>query len=253
MWFGTEAGLAKFDGRRTQTINDPALPTGRVLALQSDQDGSLWIGTEAGATRYTANGFEALKETGGQTISAIIAPEPRHTFISSEQGQVFEATVKTVTETAGSSDILSRNEKPTAVTRDVINTRQLLSTALQSTDHDHPGPLAITSLAFTGNHLFVGTLGRGVIRIDDGNPKETQMRPLAYFVNALLNDSNGDLWVGSRSKKEEAGVLVGKEPSQLSCRRYNRSSRRVVINWRRDVDWNRQQMSLSFPSSELNA
>jgi len=216
MWFGTEAGLAKFDGRRTQTINDPALPTGRVLALQSDQDGSLWIGTEGGATRYTANGFEALKETAGQTISAIIAPEPHHTFISTEQGQVFEATVKTVTETAGSNDILSRNEKPTVVTRDVISTRQLLSTPLQSTDHDHPGPLAITSLALTGNHLIVGTLGRGVMRIDDGNVKEIQMRPLTYFVNALLNDSDGDLWVGARSKKEEPGVLVGKEPLQLS-------------------------------------
>jgi len=32
MWFGTETGLAKFDGRRTQTINDPALPaTKRAL------------------------------------------------------------------------------------------------------------------------------------------------------------------------------------------------------------------------------
>ena len=49
MWFGTEAGLAKFDGRRTQAITDADLPTGRVLALQSDQDGSLWIGTAAGA------------------------------------------------------------------------------------------------------------------------------------------------------------------------------------------------------------
>ena len=211
MWFGTEAGLAKFDGRRTQTINDPALPTGRVLALQSDQDGALWIGTEGGATRYTPNGFEALKETAGQTISAIITPETRHAFISTEQGQVFEATVKTVTETAGSSDILSRNEKPTVVTRDVINARQLLSSPLQSTDHDHPGPLAITSVALTGNHLFVGTLGRGVMRIEDGNAKEIQMRPLAYFVNALLNDSSGNLWAGVQSRHrrcENARPLV---------------------------------------------
>ena len=55
MWFGTEAGLAKFDGRRTQTINDPALPSGRVLALQTDQDGGLWVGTEAGAARLSGN------------------------------------------------------------------------------------------------------------------------------------------------------------------------------------------------------
>jgi ligand-binding sensor domain-containing protein len=53
------------------------------------------------------------------------------------------------------------------------------------------------------------------MRIEDGNAK-IQMRPLAYFVNALLNDSNGDLWAGARSKKEEPGVLAGKEPSPLS-------------------------------------
>src|SRR5450432_4018968 len=52
MWFATEAGLAKFDGRRTQTITDPNLPVGRVLALKMDADGALWIGTENGATRY---------------------------------------------------------------------------------------------------------------------------------------------------------------------------------------------------------
>src|SRR5512145_449841 len=43
MWFGTETGLAKFDGRRTQTINDPALPRGRILALHVDRDGAMWI------------------------------------------------------------------------------------------------------------------------------------------------------------------------------------------------------------------
>jgi len=51
MWFGTEAGLAKFDGRRTQTVTESVLPAGRILALQSDQDGALWIGTETGAVR----------------------------------------------------------------------------------------------------------------------------------------------------------------------------------------------------------
>ena len=36
LWFGTDGGLARYDGRRTQTINAAGLPTGRVLALQAD-------------------------------------------------------------------------------------------------------------------------------------------------------------------------------------------------------------------------
>src|SRR2546430_17385155 len=42
MWFGTETGLAKFDGRRTQTMTEGGLPAGRILALQSDKDRALW-------------------------------------------------------------------------------------------------------------------------------------------------------------------------------------------------------------------
>src|ERR1700730_2832330 len=58
MWFGTEAGLAKFDGRRTQAVTDPELPNGRVLALQIDQDGALWIGTDNGAAHLANGKFE---------------------------------------------------------------------------------------------------------------------------------------------------------------------------------------------------
>jgi len=54
MWFGTEAGLAKFDGRRILAINDSSLPAGRVLALQADENGALWVGTESGAARFSA-------------------------------------------------------------------------------------------------------------------------------------------------------------------------------------------------------
>jgi signal transduction histidine kinase/ligand-binding sensor domain-containing protein len=215
MWFGTEAGLAKFDGRRTQTINDPALPAGRVLALQTDSDGGLWIGTEAGASRYTSNGFELVKETSGQTVSCIISPEPRRVIISTEQGQIFESRVLIVNTTAVASGIAESQERSTG-TREVIDTKSLLRQPLESVDHDHPGPLVITSLSWANNRLFAGTLSRGVVEILDGGAKDPQMRPIAYFVNALALDSSGKLWVGARSKKEEPGALSGELPSELN-------------------------------------
>ena len=216
MWFGTEAGLAKFDGRRTQTINDPALPAGRVLALQSDLDGSLWIGTEAGASRFTSNGFQAIKETAGQSISSILAPEERRVFMSSEQGRIFECRVNVVNTTAEASEIGSKSRERSTGTREVLDIRPLLRQPLESTDREHPGALVITSLAWSNNRLLAGTLSRGVIEIQDGNAKETQMRPPVFFVNALMRNMDGKLWVGARSKKEEPGVLSGKEPAELS-------------------------------------
>src|SRR5262245_43743079 len=34
LWFATDGGLAKYDGRRIQAVTDDALPAGRVLALK---------------------------------------------------------------------------------------------------------------------------------------------------------------------------------------------------------------------------
>src|SRR5438477_9428489 len=55
MWFGTDSGLAKYDGRRTQTIAVEGLSGKRVLALKLDAGGTLWVGTEDGAG-WLANG-----------------------------------------------------------------------------------------------------------------------------------------------------------------------------------------------------
>ncbi len=213
MWFGTEAGLAKFDGRRTQTINDPTLPAGRVLALQTDEDDALWVGTEAGAARLSAGQFETVKETAGQTISAIVIREPGIAVMTTEQGRVFECRVKVVTVSTDASR--SRFTEGTIETHTVLETRSLLNQPLESADREHPGPLAITSLTWANNRLLIGTLSRGVLEVSEGVAKEVQMRPLTYFVNALERDKNGTLWVGARSKKEEPGTLSGSGPSNL--------------------------------------
>jgi len=118
MWFGTEAGLARFDGRRTQTVNDPALPTGRVLSLETDQDGALWIGTESGAARLMNGSFQTIGQTIGQSISSIIAPEAKRVLIATEQGQIFECRTGQ---------------------ENTIDVQTLLSTPLQSADRDRPG------------------------------------------------------------------------------------------------------------------
>jgi signal transduction histidine kinase/ligand-binding sensor domain-containing protein len=215
MWFGTEAGLAKFDGRRTQTVNDPGLPPGRVLALQTDQSGALWVGTEAGAARYNAGEFELIKETSGQSISSIIAPEANRVVMSTEQGQVFECRTTVVITTTAVSSIRTRSETGPTGSRTVIDTRMLLAQPLESADKDHPGPLPITSLVSANHRLFIGTSSRGVLEVEGRVAREPPMRPIAYFVNALELDQNGNLWVGARSKKEEPGTLSGPDPSNL--------------------------------------
>ncbi|HKG97762.1 MAG TPA: two-component regulator propeller domain-containing protein, partial [Pyrinomonadaceae bacterium] len=210
MWFGTETGLAKFDGRRTQTINDPALPAGRILALQTDKDGAMWIGTDGGAARFHAGAFIKVNETAGQAISSIFTDPFGVAFMTSEQGRVYESRARVVT--AVNKGLIE--SETTTTNRTVIDTRELLNQPLESQDRDHPGPLPLTSITSVNDRLFAGTLSSGVIEIANGAAK-VQQKPVTFFVNTLDRDNEGKLWVGARAKKEEPGLLSGNDPASL--------------------------------------
>ena len=209
MWFATEGGLARFDGRRTQVINEPNFPTARTLSLQTDRDGILWVGTDNGAFRLIDGRFETVVETSGQAISAIICPEPGLTFLSTEQGQIFESRRVSVSSATPSSTT------PSNITPPKTQTRALLTRALESVDKDHPGPLPITSLSWSNNTLLAGTLSKGLVQVENGAAKEPQQRPGAYFVYALERSSDGKLWVGTKTRKDEAGTFVGDSVASL--------------------------------------
>src|SRR5215211_5535182 len=49
MWFGTDAGLARYDGRRVQSVTSEGLAGPRVRALAVGPDGELWVGADGGA------------------------------------------------------------------------------------------------------------------------------------------------------------------------------------------------------------
>src|SRR5918911_1220617 len=49
MWFGTDAGLARYDGRRVQSVTSEGLAGPRVRALAVGADGALWVGADDGA------------------------------------------------------------------------------------------------------------------------------------------------------------------------------------------------------------
>src|ERR1051326_654596 len=103
-WFATDGGLARYDGRRTNAINDEALPAGRVLALKVDDSGALWIGTDNGAARLANGKFDSIKETSGKVITAIITPERGRAIMASESGQIFDCRVQQANEPRQSAE-----------------------------------------------------------------------------------------------------------------------------------------------------
>jgi ligand-binding sensor domain-containing protein/two-component sensor histidine kinase len=190
MWFGTDAGLAKYDGRRSQTITSEGLPQGRVLALKIDDEGVLWVGTEGGATRLVSNQFLPIKETEGKVITAIITPERGRAFLASDDGVIFAAAVD--------GD-------------DGLVVRTIPSEPLNSADVDKPGRLQITSLVMLGKTLYAGTRSRGVLAIDGDSVKEVQSRPRPVFVEALEIDPEGDVWIGAKLKTEDGALYEARD------------------------------------------
>jgi signal transduction histidine kinase/streptogramin lyase len=191
MWFGTDGGLAKYDGRRTQAVTVEGLTAKRVLALKLDQDGTLWIGTETGATRLVNGEFRFIEETSGKTITAILAPERGRVILASEQGVIFDCYANADTSLA----IKTIPEKP-----------------LESADFERPGALNLTSLAIKNNILYIGTRSRGVISIEADVVSELRSTPRPFFVEAIETDTKGRLWYGAKAKAEDSGLYEASDP-----------------------------------------
>ena len=193
MWFGTDGGLAKYDGRRTEAVAVEGLMSKRVFALKLDEDGALWVGTEAGAWRLSNGEFRAISETTGKVIKSIITPERGRAILASEDGLIFDCR----TNTDNSLNVKIIPEQP-----------------LTAIEFERPGPLNLTSLALKDNVLYVGTLTRSVLAIEGNSVAEIQSRPRPFFVNTIEADSQGRLWYGAKAKADDSGLYEAGDPSR---------------------------------------
>jgi ligand-binding sensor domain-containing protein/two-component sensor histidine kinase len=190
MWFGTDGGLARYDGRRTQTLSLEGLMSKRVMALKLDADGVLWVGTETGAGLLFNGEFRVIQETLGKAVTSIITPERGRAILASEEGIIFDCRK--------GADLS-------------LNIKTIPEKPLESADFERPGPLNLTSMALKENVLYVGTRSRGVITIENNVVTEIRSTPRPYFVETIEMDARGRLWYGAKAKAEESGLYQAGE------------------------------------------
>ncbi|MCA1632144.1 MAG: hypothetical protein LC802_00140 [Acidobacteria bacterium] len=189
MWFGTDAGLARYDGRRTQTVTDEGLAGRRVLVVRVGVEGELWVGTEVGAF-VRAGGddgtrFRLLSETKGKAVTAINTPAGGRTLLATGDGLLFDC----------------RKQPDGSFTA-----RTLLAEPVTAAGKSQP--LGLTSLAASGETLLVGTRGRGLLAVTpEGTLKEVSGRPRVFFVEALAVDAQGGVRVGVQTSVGESGLF----------------------------------------------
>ena len=182
LWFGTDNGLARFDGRRVQTFTFEAPEANHILSLKTSADGRLWVGTQNGAYIYSDGGFQPIGGTNGFGVTAILTSD--ELYFATDGGFVLSLQL------------------------DARVALKMMSAPLTGPDGE---PLKITGLALKNGQLLLGTGGRGTLTLKDGRASEIVFTGRPMFVNALATDEKGDLSIGSDAKKDNSGIfhLVG--------------------------------------------
>ncbi len=168
-WFGTENGLAKFDGRRVQTM--PLELVTQVLSFAIGKDGTLFVGTNNGVFRLQNDKFLQLEPTAGLQINAIFSAEK--TYFATQNGELLE------------------------LQNDSVNSLAKLDVPITSI-------LTKGEQLFLGTG-GLNQKGRGVLRLEKSEIQEFRRKP--YNINDLAFDKNSTLWIGSRVVSSESGLF----------------------------------------------
>ncbi|MES2899299.1 MAG: two-component regulator propeller domain-containing protein [Pseudomonadota bacterium] len=91
MWFGTQAGLGRYDGyKMTVFKNDPgdagSIGDNYILASFEDELGRLWFGTKGGLTRYDRASQKFVRYASPRSVSSIISDGKGGLWLGSQEG-----------------------------------------------------------------------------------------------------------------------------------------------------------------------
>lgn len=91
MWFGTEAGLGRYDGKKFQLFDtDLGLSNNYIAALHLDKQGNIWMGTfGGGVTFYDFKEFKAYSvndSLSGTEVNGVAEDKNGHIWFATTQG-----------------------------------------------------------------------------------------------------------------------------------------------------------------------
>ncbi len=191
LWFGTDNGLVRYDGRRLEPVGNAGdgrgeLPSQRIRSLFRDSSGGLWIGTDLGAVRFIANRLLPVKESANLSVNAVAESPENEIALVTEQGKLLllhplDASVKR------QGDKFSGELQATIIDS---QTQKMLSIENQ--------PVALKSIAYFNHEWWIGSHRRGGLtykkdQIIEAAPPPT--RP--YFVNSIIAH-NRKIWGGAQ-------------------------------------------------------
>ncbi len=205
LWFGTDNGLVRYDGRRTQVVGGEGdsrgvLPSQRVRALFRQASGDLWIGTDQGAARFAQDKLTILEATRGRAVTGFAEAPDSELALTTELGQIIRVRNK-VRSTDDSAD-----EPPTVTITD-SQTQSLLSI--------DGNPVALKAVVFNpkSSEWWLGSHRRGGLVLKGNQLREAASPPARpYFVNAIFAEGES-IWLGAQTSENESGLWLHRDGS----------------------------------------
>ena len=204
MWFGTDNGLVRYDGRNVESVpGEASLPSRRVLALKLDTRGSLWIGTDAGAARWREDRVEVLEETRGLVVNSIAVSAKNEILLVTERGEILHYA-------ESNSNQLNSQSSESLRSVSLLNLVKLdpsTNPAQLKTPNQPNSALPLSAVAVTtSGEWAIGSDGRGLLLHQAKELREADVKsPRPYFVASVFADGDR-LWLGEFANPR-AGAL----------------------------------------------
>ena len=202
LWFGTDNGLVRYDGRNVEAApNEAALPSRRTLCLKLDARGHLWVGTDAGAVRLREGQIEVLAETRNRAVTAIAASPQGEIALVTATGEIIRYRESSQDQPHSESSSANRPASALIATRlDRSSHPQQLKSPNQPDQS-----LPLTAIAHTSqNDWAIGSSGRGLLILNRRSGIEDYLReavakpPRPYFITSLYDDGRR-VWIAEQS------------------------------------------------------
>ena len=216
LWFGTQEGLARFDGAHFIIYtrhNAPGLASSFIQSLAAGRDGSLWIGTDSGLSHYQpatgseANGAFTTLTTknglSGNNIDALCLDREGGLWVGTGKGlnRIFDGRVQGFTTRDGLADL--------SISSIVMDTGGTIwvGTAKGLARFDHgrfraftrrdglAGDQIVALAAAPDGSVWIGTQANGLAQIHDGHMTTFPQRLPWNEIAALVADHDGALWI----------------------------------------------------------
>ena len=206
MWFGTQDGLARFDGASFRQY----LPAHWIQSLAVDQDGALWYAMNKGAGYFANGDMHALGRAKGEKKD--VNPESDMRALLFVDGRLLAATDSGLMHL--DRDGIHRERSLPAVplysllqwhgalwAGGIGKVYRITSTGTETLDAPEGAGTQVTHLVVHDDALWAGT-SRGLFRFTgDGKWQRASHDPadLHLAINTLYNDSDGNFWVATNA------------------------------------------------------